>query len=74
MSKDVFVFIEQRDNKLEKVGIELLGKARELADDLGQDVVGVLLGEKVKDHADVLIRRCRQGYRSRRSYAKRICY
>ena len=56
MSKDVFVFIEQRDNKLEKVGIELLGKARELADDLGQDVVGVLLGEKVKDHADVLIR------------------
>ncbi len=56
MSKDVFVFIEQRDNKLEKVGIELLGKARELADALGQDVVAMLLGEKVKDHAQTLIR------------------
>ena len=33
MSKDVYVFIEQRDNQLQKVGIELLGKARELADD-----------------------------------------
>ncbi|MDO5715509.1 MAG: electron transfer flavoprotein subunit alpha/FixB family protein [Tissierellia bacterium] len=55
MSKDVFVFIEQRDNSLEKVGIELLGKARELADDLGQDVVAMLVGEKVKQHSDVLI-------------------
>ena len=34
MSKDIYVFIEQRDNKLEKVGIELLGKDRELADRL----------------------------------------
>ena len=32
MAKDVYVFIEQRDNKIQKVGIELLGKARELAD------------------------------------------
>ncbi|MDU1582265.1 MAG: electron transfer flavoprotein subunit alpha/FixB family protein, partial [Peptoniphilus harei] len=56
MSKDVFVFVEQRDNKLEKVGIELLGKARELADALGQNVVAMLLGEKVKDHAQTLIR------------------
>lgn len=55
MSKDVFVFIEQRDNNLEKVGIELLGKARELADDLGQKVVAMLVGEKVKHHASVLI-------------------
>lgn len=56
MSRDVFVFIEQRDNNLEKVGIELLGKARELADSLGQDVVALLLGEKIKDKAEVLIR------------------
>ena len=56
MSKDIYVFIEQRDNKLEKVGIELLGKARELADDLGQEVVGMLIGEKVKDEAEVLFR------------------
>ncbi|SHH22473.1 electron transfer flavoprotein alpha subunit apoprotein [Anaerosphaera aminiphila DSM 21120] len=55
MSKDVFVFIEQRDNVLQKVGIELLGKARELADDLGQNVVAMLLGENIKDEAKVLI-------------------
>ena len=56
MSKDIYVFIEQRDNKLEKVGIELLGKARELADDLGQDVVGILLGSDVKEEAKSLFR------------------
>ncbi|RVU54607.1 electron transfer flavoprotein subunit alpha/FixB family protein [Anaerosphaera multitolerans] len=56
MSKDVFVFIEQRDNVLQKVGIELLGKARELADDLGQNVVAMLLGENIKGQAEVLIK------------------
>lgn len=55
MSKDVYVFIEQRDNQLQKVGIELLGKARELADDLGQQVVAMLLGDNVKQHAELLI-------------------
>ena len=55
MSKDVYVFIEQRDNQLQKVGIELLGKARELADDLGQQVVAMLIGENVKQHAELLI-------------------
>lgn len=56
MSKDIFVFIEQRDNHLEKVGIELLGKARELADDLGQKVVGILIGGSVKSEAEILFR------------------
>lgn len=56
MSKDIYVFIEQRDNQLEKVGIELLGEARRLADDLGQDVVGILAGENVKGEAEVLFR------------------
>ncbi len=55
MHKDVFVFIEQRDNVLSKVGIELLGKARELADQLKQDVVAVLVGEKVDKYTDTLI-------------------
>ena len=44
MSKDVFVFIEQRDSELQKVGIELLGEARTLADSLKKDVVAMLLG------------------------------
>ena len=33
--KDVYVFIEQRDGKVQPVAFELLGKARELADALG---------------------------------------
>ena len=56
MSKDVFVFIEQRDGRLQKVGMELLGKARDLADALGQDVVAMLLGGKgIKEQAETLI-------------------
>ncbi|MCD1147949.1 electron transfer flavoprotein subunit alpha/FixB family protein [Peptoniphilus sp. KCTC 25270] len=56
MSRDIYVFIEQRDNKLEKVGIELLGESRRLADDLGQDVVGILLGSDIKEEAKTLFR------------------
>ncbi|WBW49650.1 electron transfer flavoprotein subunit alpha/FixB family protein [Peptoniphilus equinus] len=56
MSKNVFVFIEQRDNKIQKVGIELLGIARQLADKLGQDVVGMLVGENVKGETGVLFK------------------
>ncbi|MDO5713830.1 MAG: electron transfer flavoprotein subunit alpha/FixB family protein [Tissierellia bacterium] len=55
MSKDVFVIAEQRDGELQKVGIELLGKANELAEGLGQEVVAVLLGDNVKDLAEILI-------------------
>lgn len=55
MSKDVYVLAEQRDGQLQKVGIELIGKARELANDLGQDVVAILLGSGIKDKAETLI-------------------
>ena len=48
MSKNVFVIAEQRDGKIMKVSYELVGKARELADDLGQDVVSVLMGSGVE--------------------------
>lgn len=47
MSKNVYVIAEQRDGKVQKVSFELIGKARELADDLGQDVVAVLLGDDI---------------------------
>ena len=55
MSKDVFVFCEQRDGKLQNVGFELLGEASSLAQDLGQQVTAVLLGEGVFKQADELI-------------------
>ena len=48
MSKNVFVIAEQRDGKIMKVSYELIGKARELANDLGQDVVAVLMGSGVE--------------------------
>jgi len=44
MSKDVYIFVEQRDSKIQKVSLELLGKGRELADKLGQRLVAVVLG------------------------------
>ena len=44
MSKNVFVFCEQRDGEIQKVALELIGKARELADALGQQVVAVQIG------------------------------
>lgn len=47
--KDVYVFIEQRDGKVQPVAFELLGKARELADALGEQVVGILAGHNLND-------------------------
>ena len=39
--KDVYVFVEQRENKIQSVAKELIGKARELADELGEKVVEI---------------------------------
>lgn len=55
MSKDIFVFVEQRDRKLQRIGFELIGEATSLAQDLKQQVVAVLLGDKVAAHAEELI-------------------
>ena len=51
MSKNVYVYAEQRDGVFQKVAYELIGKAKELAADLGQEVVAVALGDKVTDTA-----------------------
>ena len=55
MSKDIYVVTEQRDGNISKVGQELIGEATKLAADLEQKVVGVLLGNKIKDQAQKLI-------------------
>lgn len=55
MSKDVYVIAEQRDGKIQKVGVELIGEATKLAADLGEKVVAVLLGSNVTDKAQELI-------------------
>lgn len=54
-NKDVYVFAEQREGKVQSVALELLGKARELADALGERVVAVLAGSGVKSEARKLI-------------------
>lgn len=53
--KDVYVFVEQREGVIQKVGIELLGKARELADNLNEKVVALLLGYEISGQAAELI-------------------
>ncbi|MGN0204052.1 MAG: electron transfer flavoprotein subunit alpha/FixB family protein [Coprococcus sp.] len=57
MSKDIFVFAEQRDGELQKVGIELIGEAAKLAAALDQKVAAVLLGHNITDKARELIAR-----------------
>jgi len=53
--KGVWVFAEQRQGRLTGVSLELLGKARELAQTLNEEVTALLLGDQIKDLADTLI-------------------
>jgi electron transfer flavoprotein alpha subunit len=53
--KDVYVFIEQREGTIQNVALELLGKARDLADSLNEKVVAMLLGKNIADNANELI-------------------
>lgn len=55
MNKDIYVVVEQVDGVVQKVGIELIGIASELAKDLGQQVVAVLMGNNIKHLAENLI-------------------
>lgn len=52
----VMVFAEQKDGKIHKVAYELIGKARELADQLGEEVTCCLCGPEKTDAME-LIRR-----------------
>ncbi len=56
--KDIYVFVEQKDSQPAEVGYELISEARKLtesAPELGFQVVGVLLGDNVKDKAQEVI-------------------
>jgi electron transfer flavoprotein alpha subunit len=52
--KGVMVFCEQRQGKLNPTSFELVSEARKLADDLGTEVMGLLLGDKVEGLAKEL--------------------
>jgi electron transfer flavoprotein alpha subunit len=51
----IWVFIEQRGGVVHEVGLELLGKARELAEVSGSTVAAILLGAAVAPLADRII-------------------
>ena len=52
--KGVFVFAQQVDNVLSGIALELVGKGKDLAKDLGTEVTAVLVGSDVKALADEL--------------------
>jgi len=54
--KSVWVFIEHTDGRIADVSLELTGKARELAGQLGYEVVGMLCGHGVEELARNVIR------------------
>lgn len=54
--RGIWVFAEQRDGQLNRVSLELLGKANQLGNELDQEVSAVLIGHHVSDLADTLIR------------------
>jgi len=51
---EVWVYAEQDWDILKEIGVELLSKGRELADTLKVPLCSVLIGSKVKRHADTL--------------------
>lgn len=55
MTKDVWVFIEQQDGQIADVSLELLSKARELAQQLNSRVCGLLCGHDLSALAQTVI-------------------
>ncbi len=51
---EVWVFAEQDWNILQEIGIELLSKGRELAENLNVKLASVLIGHNVSRHASIL--------------------
>jgi len=55
MSENILVICEQRDDILQKVSLELIGKGKELAAKKGQKVVALLMGHKIEGLTKTLI-------------------
>lgn len=51
MAKGIFVYAEVRDGKVKKVALEILSAGRRFADQLGEELCAVLVGQDVSDLA-----------------------
>ena len=54
MSNGIFVVVEQRNGKVQNVGLELIGEATRLKADLKDDVYAVLLGSEIEGEVEKL--------------------
>ena len=54
MSKDVFVYVECKENIARKSSFELLSKGKEIADNLASRLYAVVIGSQIKDIAESL--------------------
>ncbi len=52
--KGVYVFAQQVDNEVSSIALELIGKGKALAEDLGEEVTAVLVGSDVMGLTDIL--------------------
>ncbi len=53
--KEIWIFVQHDDGEISEVSLELLGKGREMADELGYKLAATLIGHDVKDLARPLI-------------------
>ncbi|MDD4869575.1 MAG: electron transfer flavoprotein subunit alpha [Kiritimatiellae bacterium] len=61
--RDVWVFAEQSNGKIQSVTYELLGEGRKLADSLGMNLCAVLLGSGITEKAqDLVVRGAQKVY------------
>ena len=55
MKNSVWVYVENNDNMVADVSLELVGKGRELADQLNSKLVALIIGHDVSNFAEELI-------------------
>jgi electron transfer flavoprotein alpha subunit len=53
--KAIWVFLEQMEGEVERVSLEILSKGRQLADEAGWSLVGLLLGHHIRDQAERMV-------------------
>lgn len=54
MAKGMWIFVEHKDDKIRKVTFEMLSEARKLADQKGEELCAVVLGNNIGSFVDVI--------------------